>query len=123
MIPIACIFKNLMYLVLDYLSMKLQRRNGPILDVSFTAEPSYHRQKGERVQFERILNSSSLLDAFLIILTSEIIFTSGRLMNAENAEKVHSGFSLAKCITLTPVFTFSIDGLFVQTNLQVRTYM
>lgn len=46
MIPIACIFKNLMYFVLDYLSMKLQRRNGPILDVSFTAEPSYHRQKG-----------------------------------------------------------------------------
>lgn len=76
-----------------------------------------------RVQFGRILNSSSLLDAFLIILTSEIIFTSGRLMNAENAEKVHAGFSLAKCITLTPVFTFSIDGLFVQTNLQVRTYM
>lgn len=80
-------------------------------------------RRGGRVQFGRILNSSSLLDAFLIILTSEIIFTSGRLMNAENAEKVHAGFSLAKCITLTPVFTFSIDGLFVQTNLQVRTYM
>lgn len=125
MISITCIFKNLMYffcLGLLVNEIAMSKWSDP-WHASFTAEPSYHGQKGWRVQFGRILNSSSLLDAFLIILTQEIIFTSGRIMDAKNAEKVHAGFSLAKCITLTPVFTFSIDGLFVQTNLQVGTYM
>lgn len=42
-----------------------------------------HRQKG--FLFEQILSSGSLLDAFLIILTSEIICVSCWIMNAKKS--------------------------------------
>lgn len=64
--------------------------------------------------FEQTLNSGYLLDAFLIVLTSEMVCTSCWIMNRKNCEKSQARVRLAKHFTLTPIFAFSIDGLSIQ---------
>lgn len=127
-IAIFCICNKLKHFfhILDYLTVKLQWVNGPRLKVHLSwVSQVYHRQKGAFL-FERLLISGYLLVAFLIIPTSEIICTSGWIMNAKSPKKkIAAGFSLTRCVTLTPVFDFSTvhSSQLHSCDLQVRMYI
>lgn len=120
-IAIFCICNKLKHFfhILDYLTVKLQWVNGPRLKVHLSwVSQVYHRQKGAFL-FERLLISGYLLVAFLIIPTSEIICTSGWIMNAKSPKKKLQQDSALLGVLLW--HQYSISPLFIEASYTLAT--